>query len=555
VEIDAQHLIVATYDYHDQNGALLMQVVRKLPKTFLQRRRGAHGEWIWNVKGIELVPYRLHELIAADPHDRIFIVEGEKDADNLAACELTATTNPGGAGKWRASMSQYMRGRRVVILPDNDEAGEKHAADVAKKLKGIAAEIRILRLPNLPPKGDVSNWMSAGGTGDELERLAAKAPLWDAATKPATAEIDVASLVDFLCVRAWANRDLPPTTKLLGELLTTTARVFFVGQTGLGKTNLAMAMAIGAATGDGFLHWRCERPVRVAIIDGEMASELIKSRSIDVLRRSQVTIPPGMLTIYARDYDEQIAKAFPGLGTIPPLNTTAGHEWVYKFADIVKPEVIFFDNVMSLLVGDMKEEQPWNDTLPLINGLSARRIGQVWLDHTGHEKTRQYGSSTKAWRFDAVGIMTPLPDADRVPDELAFQLSFEPPGKARRRTPDNRADFETCIIRLANDEWSCSRTAGGKAIKPKVSAAAAALHKALLDALVRSDPPGSTTRADWYAEGVRLGLLDPIAVDDGRKERERKAAKLRKYIGELKAAGWIGVDGETVRDLQLGARN
>src|SRR4029077_12619441 len=80
---------------------------------------------------------------------------------------------------------------------------------------------------------------------------------------------------------------------------------------------------------------------------------------------------------------------------------------------------------------------PWNETLPLVGNLTARRIGQVWLDHTGHNTERQYGSSTKAWRFDAVGVMTPLPDDQRGRHEVAFTLSFEYPGKARRRTPDN----------------------------------------------------------------------------------------------------------------------
>jgi hypothetical protein len=544
--------IIATYDYHALDGRLAYQVVRKVPKTFLQRRPDSAGGWKWDMKGQERYPYRLPAILAADPTAPIFIVEGEKDVDALDELVLPATTNPGGAGKWPASFGPYFAGRRVVILPDNDDVGEKHALDVAEKLARHAAEIRIVRLPDLPPKGDVSDWLAAGGTADELEALAAAASLWRPGAEPLASPAD-AALRDFLCVQAWARRDLPAPDKLLGDLITTTTRIFLVGTTGLGKTMFGFAWAKGMADGTGFLHWRATRPARVLYIDGEMAAELIKIRSLDVIRRAPGQSPTGMLAIYSRDFDEQTATAFPQLGQMPPLNTTEGHEFIYRLIEALGGvDVIFFDNVMSLLTGNMKDEEAWAATMPLISELSARRIGQVWLDHTGHDTSRQYGTNTKAWRFDAVGVMTPLPKTDQREGELAFQLSFDPPGKARRRTPDNRSDFETCIVRLADDQWTGDRPEGGRAIKAKVSPVAQALHGALLDALVRTDTPGSTTRDNWYAEAVRLGLLDAHTDIDTPKTRDAKRARLRKYITELRAAGWVGVDGETVRNLRNG---
>ena len=191
-ERPADASIVATYDYHDANGALLFQVVRKLPKKFLQRRPGSDAGWIWDMHGVERVPYRLPELLRAAPHAPIFICEGEKDCDNLRERSLIATTNPGGAGKWSAKYNVYFRGRRVVVLSDNDPQatmpdgtprwhpdgrpvlpGQDHAADVARSLHGIAASVRVVMLPDLPPKGDVSDWLVAGGTAEELEILAA----------------------------------------------------------------------------------------------------------------------------------------------------------------------------------------------------------------------------------------------------------------------------------------------------------------------------------------------------------------------------------------------
>jgi hypothetical protein len=176
--------IVATYRYTDEHGQLLYEVVRLEPKSFRQRRPDPAnpGKWLWNMDGVPRVPYRLHELVAADKNRDIFLPEGEKDVDNLVALGLLATTNPGGAGKWDkldpAAVRAVIHGRPVVLLPDNDDVGRKHVEEVAVRLHGIAKTIRILALPNLPSKGDVSDWLAAGGTRDQLLDLAKKTTLW-----------------------------------------------------------------------------------------------------------------------------------------------------------------------------------------------------------------------------------------------------------------------------------------------------------------------------------------------------------------------------------------
>src|SRR6266849_5709232 len=152
--------IVATYDYVNADGKLLYQVVRLDPKDFRFRRPDPRGKdgWTWNLKGIKRVLYRLPEVLKAVAEGRpVFVVEGEKDADRLARLGFTATTNPGGAGKWDKAYSEILRGAIVVLLPDNDGAGQKHAGLVALNLQGKASLIKIVNLPGLPPKGDVSD--------------------------------------------------------------------------------------------------------------------------------------------------------------------------------------------------------------------------------------------------------------------------------------------------------------------------------------------------------------------------------------------------------------
>jgi putative DNA primase/helicase len=163
--------IIATYDYRDADGTLLFQSCRYLPKNFKQRAPKPGGGWAWSVKDIKKVPYKLPELIAVDSTKTVFIVEGEKDADKLFPFGLIATTNAGGAGKWSKIFAQYFSGRSVVILPDNDKAGRDHAQDVATKLHGTAASIKIIELPGLPNKGDVTDWLNAGHSVDELQAL------------------------------------------------------------------------------------------------------------------------------------------------------------------------------------------------------------------------------------------------------------------------------------------------------------------------------------------------------------------------------------------------
>jgi putative DNA primase/helicase len=70
-----------------------------------------------------------------------------------------------------AEHAAYFHNANVIVLPDNDEAGRKHAGAVGACLTDIGASVRILDLPGLPPKGDVIDWAAAGGTPEQLHAL------------------------------------------------------------------------------------------------------------------------------------------------------------------------------------------------------------------------------------------------------------------------------------------------------------------------------------------------------------------------------------------------
>lgn len=209
---------VATYDYHDEHGDLLYQVVRLDPKGFRQRRPDGKGGWQWNLNGVRRVLYRLGDVLEAAALERpVYLVEGEKDCDRLRALGLTATTCPAGAGKWRPEYADALRDARVFILPDNDAPGAKHARTVAAALHGTAAEVRIVELPGLPEKGDASNWLDAGGTVEQLHELSQGAPLFEPGADGDLVEA-VKTLTNF--TRADGKREalrLPDISKMLFE--------------------------------------------------------------------------------------------------------------------------------------------------------------------------------------------------------------------------------------------------------------------------------------------------------------------------------------------------
>jgi len=162
--------LVATYDYLDPEGKLLFQVCRYEPKAFKQRRPGNNGNWVWNLKGIEPV---LYNLPAVKEAGEILIVEGEKDVNNLKALGFTATTCPMGARKWKDHYNVYLRGKDIVLIPDNDNEGREHMTQIAMSLNGTAKSLKWLELPGLPSKGDVSDWIAQFESKiDAAERLA-----------------------------------------------------------------------------------------------------------------------------------------------------------------------------------------------------------------------------------------------------------------------------------------------------------------------------------------------------------------------------------------------
>ena len=167
--------IEAVYDYTDADGKLLYQVIRRQGKKFSQRRPDGSGGWVWKLGESQIVPFHLPKLKASK---FCAIVEGEKDVLTLESIGMSATCNNGGAGNFKPGLAPHFTGKDVAIFPDNDDPGRDHALKVASLLASVAKSIKVVELPKLPLKGDVTDFIYAGGTIEALRELYRTAQPW-----------------------------------------------------------------------------------------------------------------------------------------------------------------------------------------------------------------------------------------------------------------------------------------------------------------------------------------------------------------------------------------
>lgn len=149
--------IVAEYSYEDVNGQEIYQAIRREPKGFQQRHK-VNGEWVWNMKGVERILYRLPKIITAP---QAWVCEGERDVHTLESCGIVATTSVGGAKNWKEKYAEMLTGKDVVLCGDNDRDGEIYIQAVLASVLPVAKSVRRVRVP--APHKDVSDLVAVVG--------------------------------------------------------------------------------------------------------------------------------------------------------------------------------------------------------------------------------------------------------------------------------------------------------------------------------------------------------------------------------------------------------
>ena len=278
--LDAKNLFTkaqkpeAIYQYHDATGNLVFEKQRFPGKKFVQRKPNGKGGWDYKLGEGKRPLYHLTEVLVAN---EIFICEGEKDADNVralwpngreAGVFVAATTNFDGAGKWRDEYSAYFKGKKVLILPDNDEPGEKHALKVAESVYPYALGVKIVRLPGLADKGDVSDYLK-NHSADDLIAETKKAPRWHPSEKNSSLLVPITSHL---------TQTPEEIDWLIEGVIQRGANGFFCAVPKGGKSWATADMAISLALGCPWLGFNVPKPIKVALVSREDAPQLTSWR-------------------------------------------------------------------------------------------------------------------------------------------------------------------------------------------------------------------------------------------------------------------------------------
>ena len=247
--LEPRQYIQRIHSYYDADGAEAYQALRMYPKSFRLRQPDGKGGYLHNIKGITPLPYNLPGIIQ-NKSAPIFVVEGEQCADVLIEAGLIATTNHGGAGKWGEEHAHHLEGRNVIVMPDNDQVGCRHADAVVASLWGKANQIKRVDLPGLPDKGDVVDYLRTHTLDDLVREVRKVEPLTEA---PQAAEGEVVAeeqaIERYKMMRRDAVFAMPPVEFLVDGLITDTGFTMMYGAPGTGKSFLAIDMALSVAHG------------------------------------------------------------------------------------------------------------------------------------------------------------------------------------------------------------------------------------------------------------------------------------------------------------------
>lgn len=405
--------IVATYDYVDERGELLYQVVRFTPKDFRQRRPDGAGGWTWKVAGTRRVLYRLQQvLFTAAIGGTVYVVEGEKDVHALEAAGVVATTSPAGAGKWRPEYSEALTGAHVVVVADRDDPGRQHALQVAASLEGKAQSVRILEAA---VGKDAADHLAAGKTVQELV-----VPTWAQPGERADSPF-----VDWSTF--WEEDDTQDEWAYPNVLAKGRGHAIYAMHKG-GKSLLALYMVAEMVT---------RHDAACLYLDYEMTAQDVRERLRDMGHGPETDLSH---LYYAL------------LPTLPPLDTEAGAAELMAMVDGILAHderhlVVVIDTISRAIVGEENSADTWR-LFYVHTGLRLKQRGTTWLrlDHGGKDATKgQRGSSGKGDDVDVVWKLQPTENGVVLRRELA-RMSWVPEQVALLRQ-----DFPLRYLRAAHD--------------------------------------------------------------------------------------------------------
>lgn len=474
--------LIKSYDYTDDKGNLLFQTCRLEPKSFRQRRPDGNGNWIYNLDGTEPVLYNLPAVIEAVALGKLVcIVEGEKDADALTEGGMIATTSPMGAGKWKDSYSKVFSNAAVAIFPDNDEPGQKHAEQIAKDLTARGCLVKVIRLPGLPAKGDVSDWFAKPDADvADLEAIINRAPAWG----PRRVKWKLSEL--------WKSESIMrPPGAVVPRLAWEGRSTLLAAREKAGKSTLIGYITARVSKGESFLGEYCVR--------GDVLIVGLEEYLGDVARR---------LKRFGADGDKvTLVDGFMG-------EATRAQEIAAHIEDIT-PVLVVVDSLVAFANDrgiDENDAAMATIVQPLTDAAHATGTALIIVHHANKAQGKARGSTAITGATDVVcEFLTPDEDADptmrrvrsvgRVPLIRQFDMRFD--GDTYELADGPKAPLETRILAVVRDRPGISTNDAADAVGGNKADLISTLHRMQAENVIhnRSD---SFHRAKWTVAEQKL---------------------------------------------------
>lgn len=382
------------YPYRASDGTLKYEVLR-VPqeggkgKRFMQRQPKAdapHGH-VWNMDGVQRLPWKLPEVIAAaEGGHTIHITEGEKCAQAVQRAipaNEVATCNSGGAGKWEAGFARYFAGSTVVVYADADDPGRAHAREVRADCIEHGCSVSIVEAPpgvmkTGKPITDVADHLEMGRSlGDMLETT----PEDD--QRKARTGVDVLDLV---------LRPMGTTEFVIDKTLAKGERVIIIGFEGNGKSTLLRQLAVQTAAGIHPFSGREMEPRRVLYIDAENHPDQVQESwqgMVGLAARLGKEVDRGMLTIMEEFETER------------DLTEAAGVAWLKERVYAYMPDLVVMGPLTNMAGKDLREDDPVRKIRNAVNEARTICNSAFIMEHhaplkSGNDRERPmrpYGSS------------------------------------------------------------------------------------------------------------------------------------------------------------------
>ncbi|GAI96907.1 unnamed protein product, partial [marine sediment metagenome] len=273
--------------------------------------------------------------------------EGEKDVDNLRDWGLTATTCPMGAEKWKSQEKEYnpfLKGRDVVILPDNDEEGERHLTQVGASLQGIAKSVKVLRLPD---SKDFSDWKARdkNNTEEKFLILLSESREWKKKGLLQKAPLEEKPARVYITGKQLMEEPIRESAAPIGKGFFVSERyTILAASDGEGKTTLCLQLALAAITGTTFLDFfPVPKPVKVLYFCGENSRGDVKAKV--QFQRAEIE------KVLGRDIIKDLEK---NLVLVEPININfwlnpRDNTDLYAWLEEIKPDIVIFDPLADFI--------------------------------------------------------------------------------------------------------------------------------------------------------------------------------------------------------------